>query len=125
MAMPTLAPSAASTALLPPSVLTPPPGSRRDLTEATVLPPLDRGCEPGAMQASDRVDPPYRADERATLTALLDYHRDTLAWKCDGLTDAQLRTRAVSASNLSLLGLVRHMAEVERSWFRHGVAREV
>jgi Protein of unknown function (DUF664) len=65
-----------------------------------------------------RVDPPLEADERATLTGFLDYLRDTLALKCDGLTDDQLRERAVPPSNLSLLGLVRHMAEVERNWFR-------
>ncbi len=66
----------------------------------------------------DRVDPPFEADERATLTAFLDYLRATLALKCDGLTDDQLRQRAVPPSALSLLGLVRHMAEVERNWFR-------
>ena len=51
------------------------------------------------------------------LDAWLDFHRDTLALKCDGLTGAQLRQRAVPPSGLSLLGLVRHMAEVERQWF--------
>ena len=66
----------------------------------------------------NRVDPPLEADERATLTAFLDFLRDTLALKCDGLTDDQLRERAVPPSSLSLLGLVRHMAEVERNWFR-------
>jgi Protein of unknown function (DUF664) len=66
----------------------------------------------------DRVDPPFEADERATLTAFLDYLRATLALKCDGLTDDQLRQRPVPPSALSLLGLVRHMAEVERNWFR-------
>jgi uncharacterized damage-inducible protein DinB len=66
----------------------------------------------------DRIDPPLEADERTTLTAFLDYQRGTLARKCGGLTDDQLRERAVPPSNLSLLGLVRHMAEVERNWFR-------
>jgi uncharacterized damage-inducible protein DinB len=66
----------------------------------------------------ERVDPPFEADERATLTAFLDFQRDTLALKCTGLTDDQLRERAVPPSTLSLLGLVRHMAEVERNWFR-------
>ncbi len=72
----------------------------------------------------DRVDPPLEADERATLTAFLDFQRATLALKCDGLTDDQLRERAVPPSNLSLLGLVRHMAEVERNWFRPVLAGE-
>ncbi len=65
-----------------------------------------------------RTIPPYGADERATLTAFLDFQRATLAVKCDGLTGSQLRERAVPPSGLSLLGIVRHMAEVERNWFR-------
>ncbi|MEU1285924.1 DinB family protein [Kitasatospora sp. NPDC005856] len=69
-------------------------------------------------EPNQRVDPPMTADEAATLTAFLDYHRRTLALKCEGLTDDQLRLRSVPPSNLSLLGLVRHMAEVERYWFR-------
>jgi uncharacterized damage-inducible protein DinB len=65
-----------------------------------------------------RVDPPRIADERAMYQAWLEFHRGTLLWKCAGLTDDQLKTAAVSPSSLTLLGLVRHMAEVERSWFR-------
>ena len=61
---------------------------------------------------------PLEAEERVTLTAFLDFQRATLAVKCDGLTDDQLRERAVPPSSLSLLGMVRHMAEVERNWFR-------
>lgn len=57
-------------------------------------------------------------DERSMLTAWLEYHRGTLAWKCSGLTDAQLRVRPVAPSSLSLLGLLRHMTEVERAWFQ-------
>lgn len=56
------------------------------------------------------------------LDAWLDFHRQTLLLKCGGLTAEQLRQRAVEPSSLSLLGLVRHMAEVERSWFRRRVA---
>jgi uncharacterized damage-inducible protein DinB len=67
---------------------------------------------------SPRTVPPLEADERATLTAFLDWQRATLALKCEGLTDDQLRERAVPPSSLSLLGIVRHMAEVERNWFR-------
>ncbi len=66
----------------------------------------------------ERVDAPYEADERTMLIAWLEYHRATLWLKCAGLTDDQLRTRSVPPSNLSLLGLVRHMAEVELNWFR-------
>jgi uncharacterized damage-inducible protein DinB len=56
--------------------------------------------------------------ERELLDSWLDYHRATLLHKCSGLTGEQLVERAVKPSTLSLLGLVRHMAEVERSWFR-------
>ncbi len=58
------------------------------------------------------------------LEAWLDFHRQTLLAKCSGLTDEQLRRRAVPPSPLSLLGLVRHMADVERSWFRHRIGGE-
>jgi uncharacterized damage-inducible protein DinB len=73
---------------------------------------------------TERTDPPLEAAEREMLDAWLDYHRDTLAIKCDGLDDAQLRERSVSPSSLSLLGLIRHMAEVERNWFRRVLGRE-
>ncbi|HZE50597.1 MAG TPA: DinB family protein [Jatrophihabitantaceae bacterium] len=65
---------------------------------------------------AQRVDPPYEADEKTTLLAYVDYHRATLVRKCDNLTPEQLATRAVPTSTLSLLGLVRHLAEVERNW---------
>ena len=58
------------------------------------------------------------ADERATLAGWLDFYRATLAQKCEGLDEAQLRMTAVPPSSLTLLGLVQHMAEVERNWFR-------
>jgi hypothetical protein len=56
-------------------------------------------------------------DERTMLDRFLDFHRATLRWKCAGLTDEQLRRRAVEPSGLSLLGLVRHLTDVEVSWF--------
>jgi len=65
-----------------------------------------------------RTEPPEVAGEREALQGWLDYHRATLLVKCQGLTGEQLARRAVAPSTLSLLGLVRHMAEVERSWFR-------
>jgi uncharacterized damage-inducible protein DinB len=72
----------------------------------------------GADLNVDRTDPPKVADERAMLDAWLDFHRATLAMKCEGLSPDQLRIRAAAPSTLSLLGLVRHMTEVERGWFR-------
>jgi uncharacterized damage-inducible protein DinB len=64
------------------------------------------------------------ADERTNADAWLDHHRRTLLWKCGGLTAEQLKLCPVEPSNLSLLGIVRHMAEVERDWFRHRFAGE-
>jgi hypothetical protein len=72
----------------------------------------------------NRPSPPDVADERTMLTGWLDWHRATLEMKCAGLTPAQLATRAVEPSTLSLLGLVRHLADVERGWFRRGLAGE-
>ena len=71
-----------------------------------------------------REQTPGVADERSMLNAWLDYHRVTLLMKCDGLSPEQLRVRSVPPSTMSLLGLVRHMAEVERSWFRRVLAGE-
>jgi len=72
--------------------------------------------------ADERIDRPPIADERSTLVGYLEYHRQTLEWKCAGLTPDQLRTRAVRPSTMSLLGLVTHLADVERSWFQRRVA---
>ena len=60
---------------------------------------------------------PFVADERTMLVAWLEYHRATLLVKCEGLSPEELASRSVPPSELSLLGLVRHMAEVERNWF--------
>jgi uncharacterized damage-inducible protein DinB len=73
---------------------------------------------------TERTGPPVIADEREMLRAFLDYHRATLALKCDGLSDVDLRRRSMPPSGLSLLGLVRHMAEVERTWFRRVINGE-
>jgi uncharacterized damage-inducible protein DinB len=66
------------------------------------------------------VDPreggPRLGDERTTLTEFLRGQRLTLQLKCDGLDAGQLARRAVEPSTMSLLGLVRHLAEVERNW---------
>jgi uncharacterized damage-inducible protein DinB len=69
-----------------------------------------------------RADPPARGDERATLLGFLRWHRATLELKCSGLDATDLARRAVDPSSMSLLGMVRHMAEVERGWFRRFMA---
>ena len=71
-----------------------------------------------------RPSPPRAAPEREMLEAWLDFHRITLERKCNGLAPEQLHRRAVPPSALSLLGLVRHMADVERAWFRRALANE-
>ncbi|SBT42552.1 DinB family protein [Micromonospora narathiwatensis] len=73
---------------------------------------------------TERIGPPLLAGERETLRAFLDYHRATLAMKCAGLTDEELRRQSSPPSTLSLLGLVRHLAEVERTWFRRVINGE-
>ena len=74
--------------------------------------------------ADTRVDPPFVAGEREMLVSWLDWHRGTLATKCDDLTPEQLAERSVPPSSLSLLGLLQHMIEVERNWFRRVLAGE-
>ncbi len=74
------------------------------MTDEWIAPSVER-IEPGNLP------------ERQALEAWVDYHRDLLLWKCSGLTAEQLKRRSVPPSNLSLLGIVRHMTEVERWWF--------
>ncbi|MFJ8044022.1 DinB family protein [Kitasatospora sp. NPDC096147] len=65
---------------------------------------------------TERVDPPGAGSERAALTGWLDWHRATLLRKLAGLGDEQLR-KVVLPSGLSLLGIVKHLTEVEQGWF--------
>lgn len=70
------------------------------------------------MTDTQRARPPLDGDERTNLEGWLDFYRDTLAGKCSGLTDDQLRTASAAPSTLTLMGLLQHEAEVERNWFR-------
>jgi uncharacterized damage-inducible protein DinB len=72
----------------------------------------------------ERPEGPLTGPERPMLQAFLDWQRATLLYKCAGLTGEQLARRAVPPSGLSLLGLVRHMTKVERTWFRQRFAGE-
>ncbi|MDQ0092685.1 DinB family protein [Paeniglutamicibacter psychrophenolicus] len=74
--------------------------------------------EMAAPAPDPRTDPPPCGSERETLLGFLDYQRRTLELKCTGLGAAELGTRAVPPSGLSLLGLVRHLSDVERFWVR-------
>lgn len=62
--------------------------------------------------------------ELEMLTEFLDHYRSVLIAKATGISDEQARRHAVEPSNLSLLGLLRHMAEVERHWFRRILKNE-
>jgi uncharacterized damage-inducible protein DinB len=72
--------------------------------------------------ADPREGGPSLGDERATLLEFLRTQRLTLQLKCEGLDAEQLARRSVEPSTMSLLGLLRHMAEVERGWFRRRFA---
>lgn len=70
------------------------------------------------MERDQRTKRVPAGSERETLEAFLDFQRDTLLWKVSGLTDEQLQ-KAWTPSGMSLHGLVKHMAYVERNWFQN------
>lgn len=76
------------------------------------------------MTNTERPMPPLNADERTNLAAWLDFYRATVAVKCEGLTDEQVRDASVAPSTLTLRGLVQHLTEVERNWFRRVLTGE-
>ena len=71
-----------------------------------------------------RVEPDFLLDERSMLEGWLEFHRTTLLLKCEGLDDERRKRRPVPTSLLSLHGLIRHMTEVERGWFRRVLAED-
>jgi hypothetical protein len=85
-------------------------------TTGTEAAGMDPALDPAAVRRT--------GTERELLQAWLDYHRQTLRWKCSRLTPEQLCEASVPPSNLTLVGLARHMAEVERWWWRRVVAAE-
>jgi uncharacterized damage-inducible protein DinB len=70
-----------------------------------------------------RPEPPQEGDEAATLLGFLDYQRATLAWKCRGLSDEQLRV-ALPPTSMTLGGMLKHLAYVEDHWFTQVVGGE-
>jgi hypothetical protein len=88
-------------------------------TAATVYP--DMWVDPDEDRRETDVEP---VDERSTVLEFLRRYRLTLEMKCAGLDPEQLARRSVQPSTMSLLGLIRHIAEVERSWFRRIMAGE-
>jgi uncharacterized damage-inducible protein DinB len=71
-----------------------------------------------------REEPAFLVGDREMLEGWLEYHRTTLLLKCEGLDDAARKARPIATSLLSLHGLVRHMAEVERNWFGRVLLRQ-
>jgi uncharacterized damage-inducible protein DinB len=76
------------------------------------------------LESDPRSEPPTMAGERETLIGFLRWQRETLQLKCSDLSADQLASRSVEPSTMSLLGLLRHMADVERGWFRWFMAGE-
>jgi uncharacterized damage-inducible protein DinB len=72
--------------------------------------------DPQVFDADSRVDPPLHGDEVAVLRSFLTYHRDTLRWKCSGLTQEQL-AQPLPPSDMTLGGMMKHLAIVESYWF--------
>ncbi len=71
-----------------------------------------------------RDDPPLVTDELTALSTWLDYHRTTLQQKCEGLSPEQMVLKSVPPSDMTMLGLLRHMTGVEWWWFEHVFAGE-
>jgi uncharacterized damage-inducible protein DinB len=83
---------------------------------------------PAIMFVDPKEDPrnsiSLMGDERSTLVSQLQWERITIELKCAGLDAADLARRPVESSSMSLLGIIRHLAEVERRWFRRWMAGE-
>jgi len=76
------------------------------------------------LEDARRYEPGFVLPEREMLETWLEFHRITLLMKCEGLSDEQRKRRSIPTSRLSLHGLIRHMAEVERNWFVRVLLRE-
>lgn len=82
-----------------------------------------RGVDEAMIDEHGRPEPPLESGEVATLLGFLAYQRATLEWKCRGLSDGQLRV-ALPPSQMTLGGLLKHLAYVEDYWFTQVVGGE-
>jgi uncharacterized damage-inducible protein DinB len=78
---------------------------------------------PARVVPHRRLDVPFAGDEKTMLSAFLDRYRETMLWKLDGLSTEQASARIVP-SETTLLGVVKHLAYVERGWFQMNFAGE-
>jgi uncharacterized damage-inducible protein DinB len=78
---------------------------------------------PARIVPHRRLDVPFSGDEKTMLSAFLDRYRETMLWKLDGLTNEQASARLVPSAT-TLLGIVKHLAYVERGWFQMNFAGE-
>lgn len=69
------------------------------------------------MDLTQRIEPPYQGTEKETLLGFLQFLRQSIVLKCQGLSEEQMRSTP-TASSMSLLGMVKHLTIVERYWFR-------
>ncbi len=77
---------------------------------------LGSGLVSGDLIAPEPAEPPLAGPERIMLEDWLEYHRATLLLTCDGLSGEQRKRRPVATSLMSLHGMIRHLADVERNW---------
>lgn len=106
-----------------PGEITPGLAAVLDNEAAHGIDPATRVCMWRATAPSP-VDPPPTGAERAMLEGWLDFHRTTLLAKCDGLNDQQRKHRPIATSLMSLHGLMRHTADVERNWFQRAIGHQ-
>ena len=71
----------------------------------------------------ERLPVPVTGDEKTMLSAFLDRYRETIVWKLEGVSTAEASRRLVPSAS-TLLGIVKHLAYVERSWFQLRFAGE-
>ncbi|MCU1476960.1 MAG: DinB family protein [Subtercola sp.] len=85
--------------------------------------PMNERVSTGTLPADNRTDPPGHAGEREALEAFLTLQRQTVVYKATGLSDEDA-ARTLLPSITTVSGLIRHLADVERSWFREVMAGE-
>ena len=80
--------------------------------------PVGPDLQPAAPPIDTRTAPPPMAGERESLDAWVEFYRETLLLKIDGLDAEQLCQRSIPPSALSPIGIVRHLTDVEAYWLR-------